>query len=95
MILAVFLSSQLCPWIISFAWMYLLEGWLHDNEWFLNLIFAIFVTCAVSIFMLGVMNYANNYLHGSGFAEKSWLFGVAANDFQTSLIAHRSERYEE
>ncbi len=84
------LSFQVCPWVVSFAWMYLLEGWLHYNEWSLNLIFAICATLFVSIFLYGVMNYTSSYLHSTGFAEKSWLFGVAANDFQTSLIAHKS-----
>ncbi len=82
------LSFQVCPWIVSFTWMYLLEGVLHYNEWSANLIFSISVTLIVSLFMFAVISYANSYLHGTGFAEKSWLFGVATNDFETSLIAH-------
>ncbi len=69
--------------------MYLLKGWIHYNEWSTNLIFAICVTLVISTFMFGVMSYTSSYLHSSGFAEKSWLFGVAANDFQASFVDHR------
>ncbi len=69
--------------------MYLFEGWTHYNEWSTNLIFSICITLAISTFMFGVMNYVYRYLHGSGFAEVSWLFGVAMNDFEALLVDHK------